>query len=79
MKVVHVMNNHGKLWCGRKITKSILIEKDWKDTHVPLEHVCLKCAWRIGTPSYPDDLAIDFEGVRRHKNTYTKNGFRVFT
>lgn len=77
MKVVHVMDNYGKLWCGRKIIKSLLVEKDWRGTHVPLENVCLICANAIGKPHY-DDNEIGFEGERRHRNTYTKNGIRVF-
>ena len=77
MKVVHVMNNHGNLWCNRKVTKNLLIEKDWRNTHVPLENVCLVCAWSIGKPHY-DDMDIGIEGDRRYRNTYTKNGIRVF-
>ena len=77
MKVVHVMDNHGDLWCGRKLSKGLLIEKD-QNIIVPLKNVCLLCAWQIGKPFY-DDFEISQEGDRRHKNTYTKNGIRVFS
>lgn len=81
MKVIHVMDSYGKLWCGRKITKSMLIEKGIK-THVPLECVCLRCAWSIGQPNYYDD-DIQREGIDRRENrrrlTFTKNGIRVYS
>lgn len=76
-RVVHIMTSNKTLCCDRKITKNTIIEKDHR-VFVPLEHVCLKCAWRIGSPHY-DDFEIDMEGQRRHKNTYNKNGVRVLT